>query len=120
MLLEIRKNLVSGSLLNKHGFRMVFESDRVVLPKNEMYVGKGYVDDGLFKLNVMTLKLTINKATSSAYLLKSSNLWHGRLGHVNFNSLCKLINMKHILNFQIDLKHKCETCVEAKLTRSSF
>ena len=53
---EIRKNLVSGSLLNKHGFRMVFESDKVVLSKNEMYVGNGYVDDGLFKLNVMTLK----------------------------------------------------------------
>ncbi|KAH9727083.1 CCHC-type domain-containing protein [Citrus sinensis] len=30
---EIWKNLVSGSLLNKHGFRMVFESDRVVLSK---------------------------------------------------------------------------------------
>ena len=118
---EIRKNLVSGSLLNKHGFRMVFESDRVVLSKNGMYVGKGYVNDGLFKLNVMTLKPKINnEASSSAYLLESSNLWHGRLGHVNFNSLCKLINMKHIPNFQIDLKHKCETCVEAKLTKLSF
>ena len=28
--------------------------------------------------------------------------------------------MKHILNFQIDLRHKYETCVEAKRTRSSF
>nr|XP_027122051.1 uncharacterized protein LOC113738993 [Coffea arabica] len=28
---EIRKNLVSGSLLNKHGFRMIFESDKVLL-----------------------------------------------------------------------------------------
>ena len=28
--------------------------------------------------------------------------------------------MKHILNFQIDLRHKYETCVEAKLTRSCF
>ena len=119
--LEIQKNLVSGSLLNKHGFQMVFESDRVVLSKNGMYVGKSYVNDGLFKLNVMTLKPTINnKASSSAYLLESSNLWHGRLGHVNFNSLRILINMKHIPNFQIDLKHKCETCVDAKLTRSSF
>ncbi|KAH9671079.1 hypothetical protein KPL70_017207 [Citrus sinensis] len=75
---EIRKNLVSGSLLNKHGFRMVFELDMVVLSKNGMYVGKGYVNDGLFKLNVMTLKPTINnKASYSAYLLESSNLWHG-------------------------------------------
>ena len=32
----------------------------------------------------------------------------------------KLINLNHILTFQIDAKHKCETCVEAKLTKSSF
>ncbi|CAH9133608.1 unnamed protein product, partial [Cuscuta epithymum] len=49
---EIRKNLISGSLLNKHGFRMVFESDKLVLSKSGMYVGKGYACDGLFKLNV--------------------------------------------------------------------
>ncbi|PON81118.1 Zinc finger, CCHC-type [Trema orientale] len=39
---DIRKNLVSGSLLNKHGFRMVFESDKFVLTKNGLFVGKGY------------------------------------------------------------------------------
>ena len=33
---------------------------------------------------------------------------------------CKLINLNHIPTFQIDAKHKCETCVKAKLTRSSF
>ncbi|RVW85618.1 Retrovirus-related Pol polyprotein from transposon TNT 1-94 [Vitis vinifera] len=38
---EIRKNLVSGSLLNNHGFRLVFESNKVVLSKSGMYVGKG-------------------------------------------------------------------------------
>ena len=98
---------------------MVFESDRVVLFKNGMYVGKGYVNNGLFKLNVMTVKPKINnKASSSAYLLESSNFWHDRLRHVN--SLRKLIKMKHIPNFQIDLKYKYGTCVEAKLIRSSF
>ena len=72
---EIRKNLVSGSLLNKHGFRMVFESDKVVLTKNGMYVGKGYVTDGLFKLNVMVVKpKNINKDSSSAYIVEYSNL----------------------------------------------
>ncbi|GJW97894.1 retrotransposon protein, putative, ty1-copia subclass [Tanacetum coccineum] len=40
--LEIRKNLVSGWLLNKFGFRLVCESDKFVLSKNQMYVGKGY------------------------------------------------------------------------------
>ena len=69
---KIRKNLVSGSLLNKHGFRMVFESDKVILSKSGMYVGKGYVSDGLFKLNVMTIINKNNK--SSVYMLESSNL----------------------------------------------
>ena len=55
---KIRKNLVSGSLLNKHGFHMVFKSDNVILSKSGVYVEKGYVFDGLFKLNVMTI---INK-----------------------------------------------------------
>ncbi|RVW46387.1 Retrovirus-related Pol polyprotein from transposon TNT 1-94 [Vitis vinifera] len=48
---EIRKNLVSGSLLNNHGFRLVFESNKVVLSKSGMYVGKGYMSDGMWKLN---------------------------------------------------------------------
>ena len=34
--LEIRKNLVSGSLLNNHGFRLVFESNKFVLSKSGM------------------------------------------------------------------------------------
>ena len=34
--------------------------------------------------------------------------------------LRRLINLNHIPTFQIDSKHKYETCVEAKLTKSSF
>ncbi|GKA86569.1 pol polyprotein [Tanacetum coccineum] len=48
---EIRKNLVSGWLLNKFGFRLVFESDKFVLSKNQMFVGKGYAmnDEAIYK-----------------------------------------------------------------------
>ncbi|GJT41749.1 retrovirus-related pol polyprotein from transposon TNT 1-94 [Tanacetum coccineum] len=117
---EIRKNLVSGWLLNKFGFRLVFESDKFVLSKNQMYVGRGYAMNGMFKLNVMVVKNEINKMNSSAYLIESSNVWHGRLGHVNFNSMRRLIKFNSIPNFHIDSKYKCETCVEAKLTRTPF
>ena len=119
---EIRKNLVYGSLLNKHGFRMVFEADKVVVSKSWVFMGKGYVSNGLFKLNVMTVKPKIMNKTNASfvYVLKSSNLWHGRLGHVNYSSLKRLINLNHIPTFQIDIKHKCETCVEEKMTRLSF
>ncbi|GJR60008.1 retrovirus-related pol polyprotein from transposon TNT 1-94 [Tanacetum coccineum] len=117
---EIRKNLVSGWLLNKFGFRLVFESDKFVLSKNQMYVGRGYAMNGMFKLNVMVVKNEINKMNSSAYLIESSNVWHGRLGHVNFNSMRRLIKFNSIPNCHIDSKYKCETCVEAKLTRTPF
>ncbi|GJT40199.1 pol polyprotein, partial [Tanacetum coccineum] len=117
---EIRKNLVSGWLLNKFGFRLVFESDKFVLSKNQMYVGKGYAMNGMFKLNVMVVKNEINKMNSSAYLIESSNVWHARLGHVNFNSLRHLIKFNSMPNYHIDSKNKCKTCIEAKLTRTSF
>nr|GEW19255.1 hypothetical protein [Tanacetum cinerariifolium] len=96
--LEIRKNLVSGSLLNKFGFRLVFESDKFVLSKNQIYVGKGYAMNGMFKLNVMVVINEINKMNSSAYLIESSNVWHGRLAHelVELPPGCKLLGYKWI------------------------
>ena len=36
---EVRKNLVSG-LLNKFGFKLVFESNKFVLFKRGVFVGK--------------------------------------------------------------------------------
>lgn len=39
----IRKNLVSNSLLSKNGFKLVFVLDMFILPKNNMYVGKGVI-----------------------------------------------------------------------------
>ncbi|XXG46721.1 hypothetical protein AAC387_Pa02g1495 [Persea americana] len=115
---DIRKNLVSGSLLSKKGFKLVFESDKFVLTKSGMYVGKGYMSDGLFKMNVMTI--VHNKNKSSAYMLESSNVWHGRLGHVNYDALRRLVNMECLPKCSFDSNIKCETCVEAKLTRTSF
>ena len=52
------------------------------------------MSDGLFNLNVMTVvPSVINNNTSSSYLLESSNLWYGRLGHVNYGSLRRLIKI---------------------------
>ncbi|GKD06137.1 zinc finger, CCHC-type containing protein [Tanacetum coccineum] len=50
--LDVRKNLVSGSLLNKFGFKLAFESDKFILSKGGKFIGKGYHTGGLFKLNI--------------------------------------------------------------------
>ena len=46
------KNLISNSILSKKDFIMVFESDKFVLTKGGVYVGKDYLVDGLFKADV--------------------------------------------------------------------
>ncbi|RVW74433.1 Retrovirus-related Pol polyprotein from transposon TNT 1-94 [Vitis vinifera] len=88
---EIRKNLVSASLLSKKGFKLVFKSDKFVLTKGGTFVGKGYMSEGLFKLNVFNdnvIASTINKSfMSSTYIVESCELWHSRLGHVNYRSI---------------------------------
>ena len=49
---NIRKNLVSCSLLSKNDFKLVIESNKFVLTKSGLYVGKGYMSTGLFKINI--------------------------------------------------------------------
>ena len=101
---DIHKNLVSGSLLNENDFKLVIVSDKFVLSKNDKYVGKSYLSDGLFKLNVLTVEpksINNNKVSTFAYIVKSF-VWHRlirfgcRLGHVNFNSLQNLTLMQII------------------------
>jgi hypothetical protein len=47
----IKKNLVSGSLLCRDGFKLVFESNKCVMSKYGNFIGKGYESGGLFRLS---------------------------------------------------------------------
>ena len=49
---KIRKNLVSASLLSNKEFKIVLESDKVIVTKSEMFVGKGYSCDDMFKFSI--------------------------------------------------------------------
>ena len=85
-------------------------------PKVACTLGKG-----MWKLNVMTLiKSKMNKVSTFTYMLELSNLWHGRLGHVNYDTLCRLINLTHKPTFQIDANHKCETCHIFKVLKGTL
>jgi hypothetical protein len=48
----IKKNLVSGSLLYRHGYKLVFESNKCILSKYEIFIRKGYDSGGLFHLSL--------------------------------------------------------------------
>ncbi|CAA7023934.1 unnamed protein product [Microthlaspi erraticum] len=122
---DMRKNLISGTLMSKHGFAINFESDQLILRKNGVFIGKGFVKDGLIKMCVSPVQRNIVVPVSNdlinkkpvAYLVESSNIWHERLGHVNYKSIERLMNLDLIPKCKIN-KDKCEICVQAKLTKT--
>nr|GEZ55252.1 zinc finger, CCHC-type [Tanacetum cinerariifolium] len=67
---KIRKNLVSGPVLSKCGYKQVYESDKYILSKCGVFVGFGYYN------NVM-LMLNLNKVPDdldSVYMSSSSTV----------------------------------------------
>lgn len=80
---DVRRNLISGSSLVQQGYKLVMESNRVVITKNNAFVGKGYVSEGLFKINVI---LEVNKNFPHIFNVESCIICHGKLGHVNDGS----------------------------------
>jgi len=80
---------------------MVFKSDVLILSKSGIFVGKRYFHDDFFKMNIMTNITNIennDKIVFSFYLLESYDVWHGKLGHVNYNFMQRLINHELILS----------------------
>nr|GEV13381.1 hypothetical protein [Tanacetum cinerariifolium] len=102
----------------------VIESDKVIMSKDNVFVGKAYACDGMFKLN-------INKTTSSAYLpdcnfissfnieYSTFNLWNNRLGHINYKTMKDMLK-QGIISYNGEHKDKCEICVQAKMKRKPF
>ena len=111
---DIKKNLVSTNLLCKSSEKAVLGSDKLILSKNGIFVGKGYATDGIYKLSI------INKEVSScAYIVDSSYLWRARLGHLNFKYL-KFMSKHGIISYKHDNEKKCEICIQTKMTKKSF
>ena len=76
-------NLVSVFLLGKVGVRILFDFDKIVLTKNDAFVGKNICNKGLFMLNVYDI-INNNASFSFAYIVDSCYIWHGRLGRELF------------------------------------
>ena len=66
---NIRANLVSVALLEKMGVKVSFESDKIIMTKDNIFVGKGFCNQGLFVLSIS--EVMNENASSSAYLVDS-------------------------------------------------
>ena len=107
---SIRVNLIFVALLGKVVVKVSFESDKIVMTKSNVFVGKGYCDQGLFVINVYDI-INESRSMSSAYIVDSYDIWYARLGHVNSSYVIKLQQLG-LINMHDKLSRKCDVCVE--------
>jgi hypothetical protein len=69
---SIKKNLVSGSLLCRDGYKLVFESNKCILSKYVTFVEKGYDSGCLFRLSLHDM---CNKSVNNV-ISNESYIWH--------------------------------------------
>jgi hypothetical protein len=82
----INKNLISGSLLCHDGFKLVFESNKFIVLKFGMFIGKGYDNGGLFHLKVIDdCNDVANSILCSKLNVGEAAVWHSHLCHINFD-----------------------------------
>jgi transposase InsO family protein len=108
----IKKNLVSGSLMCRDGFKLVFESNKCIIYKFGTFVGKGYDSGGLFRFSLSFDNNVVNHVMND-----ESNVWHSRLCHVNFGCMMRLASLNLIPKFTSIKNSKCHVYVELKQTR---
>jgi len=112
----LQRNLISESLLLRAGYKIVKESNKFIIFKSNTYIGKGFVCDGLFRVNV------VNPFDNEIFIpvalnIESYDIWYERLGHVKFNFIKKIINLNRIPKSSFDSSSKCEICVQVTLSQ---
>ncbi|GKA17377.1 zinc finger, CCHC-type containing protein [Tanacetum coccineum] len=116
---KLRKNLVSGPVLNKCGYKQVYESDKYILSKCGVFVGFGYYNNGMFMLNLNKVPDDSDSVYMSSSTVVNSTLWHARLGHVHYKRMLEMSKDDLIPAIDENLE-KCTTCMLTKITRQPF
>jgi hypothetical protein len=107
---SIRKNLISGSLLFRDSYELVFESNKCDLSKFGTFIGKGYESGGLFRLSLCENNV---KYVNHVNNHDEANVWHSRLCHINFGCMSRLVGLNLIPKFNLVKNSKCHVCVES-------
>ena len=112
----IRKNVVSSGVLNKLGYKLVFEADKLVISKAGTFVGFGHWQNNIFMLNITNKDIFNYMVVSHDSIF---DLWHARLGHVHQKRMIEMAKEEIIPKFE-HTQEKCKTCMLTKITRLPF
>lgn len=101
------------------GYKIEPESNKIVITKN-VFVGKCYVSEGLFKLNVVTPYLNEITMSSSSFSDVSGDLWIFGLRHVNTDIMKHRMNLNIIPKVALNPSFRCQDCVLVKHIKRPF
>nr|GEV20403.1 zinc finger, CCHC-type [Tanacetum cinerariifolium] len=117
---KLRKNLVYGPVLNKCGYKQVYEFDKYILSKCGVFVGFGYYNNGMFMLNLNKVPDDSDSVyMSSSSTVVNTSLWHARLGHVHYKRMLEM-SKDELIPAIDENSDKCTTCMLTKITRHPF
>lgn len=117
---SLHGNILSGLKLADRGFKTSITKDKLTIQKNGktfaayrrgQYFGFEAIHD-IEKENV----------NNTETVMCTAELWHRRMGHVNYNAIKNMFKNKNVNNLEIKGKINdvvCKDCVEAKATRAS-
>jgi hypothetical protein len=117
----LNRNLISVSLLCQDGYKLVFESNKVVMSKFGNFIGKGYISGGLFRLSTSDYLYNLNFASMIIKnKIREANVWHSRFCHIGFDTIARMSILELIPKFNIVKGSKCQSCVQAKQPQKPF
>ncbi|GJX68423.1 zinc finger, CCHC-type containing protein [Tanacetum coccineum] len=117
--LGLRKNLMSSPVLNKGGYKQVYESDKYILLRRGVFVGFSYYNNGMFMLNLNKVHNAFNSVCMISSKDVYSSMWHACLGHVHYKRMLAMSKDNLIPEFDITLGNY-NTRMLTKITRQPF
>jgi hypothetical protein len=115
---DVSLNLLSVSQLCDKGLIVRFDKEHAIVHK------QGKPNDVVLRANreegLYVFKLPTNQALAASNTTHRSELYHRRMGHLNYQSLRLLSNLSNGLDLDRTPKDLCVPCVQAKAHRISI
>ena len=115
---ELKRNLISLSMLDKAGCCIRLESSSLKVIKGSLILMKGVMQNGLYILQGTAI------TGDAGVVMKQDQdktlLWHFRLGHVSESGLKELEKQGALGSDKISTVGFCEECILGKASRTRF
>ena len=115
---ELKRNLISLSMLDKAWCSIRLESGSLKVIKGSLVLMKGEMHHGLYILQGTTISGDVGVVEKQEQ--DKTLLWHFRLGHVSENELKELEKQGALRSDKINAVGFCEKCVLEKSSRTRF